>query len=240
MAEETMDREAAVRLIVENQLKDYDRNDHAERMKIGRRKAANGDLDFVLFNDPSIIFTLDELKVLVPLDRDRLNYGFSKPFDKLTAELESCTDSVRRRVLEKQIGRCSVEKGTCGKLAKNHYGLLSIPKQKGRRNHHMSQHHQALKSESLRVFRSLLETHVAKFKATTADTSVEYSGIPDDVISVIGKQAARIAIRNVNERMFRKRRKARRRQEHSRKVNAGLPVTSQKRYINRGGPYGNS
>jgi hypothetical protein len=199
MAEETMDREAAVRLIVENQLKDYDRNDHAERMKIGRRKAANGDLDFVLFNDPSIIFTLDELKVLIPLDRDRLNYI---------------------------------------KLAKNHYGLLSIPKQKGRRNHHMSQHHQALKSESLRVFRSLLETHVAKFKATTADTGVEYSGIPDDVISVIGKQAARIAIRNVNEQLFRKRQKARRRQEHSRKVNAGLTVTSAKRYINRGGPYG--
>jgi hypothetical protein len=201
MAEETMDRDVAVRLIVENQLKDYDRNDHAERMKIGRRKAANGDLNFILFNNPSIIFTLDELKVLVPLDRDRLHYI---------------------------------------KLAKNMHGLLSIPKQKGRRNHHMSQHHQALKSESLRVFRNLLETHVAKFKATTADTGVEYSGIPDDVISVIGKQAARIAIRNVNERMFRKRRKARRRQEHSRKVNAGLTVTSQKRYINRGGPYGNS
>jgi hypothetical protein len=199
MAEETMDREAAVRLIVENQLKDYDRNDHTEHMKIGRRKAAHGDPGFILFKDPSIIFTLDELKVLVPLDRDRLNYI---------------------------------------KLAKNMHGLLSIPKQKGRRNHHMSQHHQALKSESIRVFRNLLETHVAKFKATTADTGVEYSGIPDDVIGVIGKQAARIAIRNVNEALFRKRTKARRRQEHSRKVNAGTTAVSQKKYVNRGGQYG--
>jgi hypothetical protein len=201
MAEETMDRDVVVRLIVENQLKDYDRNDHAERMKIGRRKAVNGDMNFVLFNDPSIIFTLDELKVLVPLDRDRLHYT---------------------------------------KLAKNMHGLLSIPKQKGRRKHHMSQRHQALKSESIRVFAGLLETHVAKFKATFAGTGVEYSGIPDDVISVIGKQAARIAIRNVNEAQRRKHTKARRRQEHSRKVNAGLTVTSAKRYINRGGPYGTS
>ena len=131
MAEETMDREVAVRLIVENQLKDYDRNDHAERMKIGRRKAANGDLDFVMFNNPSIIFTLDELKVLVPLDRDRLNYGFLNTADKLNAELAVCVDPVRIKVLTRQIAR-GLKKGCGGTLAKNHYGLLSFPKSPSR------------------------------------------------------------------------------------------------------------
>ena len=201
MEDSQFTKEMVVKLIIENQLKDFDKHDHAERLKIAKRKGAAGNPLFIVFNNTSIEFTLDELKVLVPLERDRMNYL---------------------------------------KLAKNLHGLLSIPKQKGRRNHHMSQRHQALKSESLRVFRSLLETHVDKFKAVCVEKGLEYTGIPDSAIPEVGKQAARIAIRNVNEAQFRKRTKARRRQEHSRKVNAGLLSisTSEKNYVNRGGQYG--
>jgi len=201
MEDSQFTKEMVVKLIIENQLKDFDRHDHAERLKIAKRKGAAGNPLFIVFNNPSIEFTLDELRALVPLDRDRMKYL---------------------------------------KLAKNLHGLLSIPKQKGRRNHHMSQRHQALKCESLRVFRDVLEMHVKSFKGICAQNGQEYMGIPDDAIPEISKQAARIAIRNVNETRLRKRTKARRRQEHSRKVNAGLltKATSETRYVNRGGEYG--
>src|ERR1039458_701707 len=147
---ETFDHELMVGRLVENQLKDFDRHDHAERLKIAKRKGAAGNPLFIVFNNPSIEFTLDELKVLVPLDRDRMKYL---------------------------------------KLAKNLHGLLSIPKQKGRRNHHMSQRHQALKCESLRVFRDVLEMHVKSFKGICTQNGQEYMGIPDDAIPEISKRS---------------------------------------------------
>src|ERR1039458_7925064 len=67
-------KEMTVKLIIEKQLADFDRHDHAERLKIAKRKGAAGNPLFIVFNNPSIEFTLDELKVLVPLERDRVNY----------------------------------------------------------------------------------------------------------------------------------------------------------------------
>src|SRR5208282_6301256 len=54
--------------ILKQQEASFDRADHAERLKRGIRKG-------ILLNDPSIEYSLEELKSLVPLERDRMNYS---------------------------------------------------------------------------------------------------------------------------------------------------------------------
>ncbi len=203
----------AIAVVAKMQADQFEKQDHAERLAILKRKSTCGHAGnnplFGLY-DPKVEFTLAELKILVPLDRDRMNYDWTNEAKK-----------------------------TAGKFARNIHGFLSVPKQKGKRKPHMNLHQQALKSESLCVFTALLETHIEKFKAVCLEKGLEYTGVPNEVIPAIGQQAARIAVHNVNARDAAKRRKARCVQQHSRRVNASLPVTSQKNFINRGGQYGN-
>jgi hypothetical protein len=123
-------------------------------------------------------------------------------------------------------------------FAKNTHGLLSVPKQKGRRRPHMTQHQQAIKSASLRHFKHLMEEKAERLRVVCAKEGFEYLGVPESAIPEIGKQAAILGMREVNEQRRAKNRKARRRQQFSRGVNAGLTATSEKRYVNQGGQFG--
>ncbi len=211
-----MTRSQLVAFIRTKQQEDFDRNDKAERLAIAKRKstcghAGNNPLFGKVFDDPSIEWTLEELKALVQLDRDWLNYEWKNE-----------------------------KKGTEGVFAMNRHGLFSIPKVKGRRNPHMTKQAQDIKSASIRVFRKLFEQAGESLKATCAKEQIEYLGIPDAVIPELGKKAGRIAIREIVAANKASRRAARRRQQFSRKVNAGLITksASEKNYVNKGGAYG--
>ena len=198
------------------QQEDFDRNDKAERLAIAKRKstcghAGNNPLFGKVFDDPSIEWTLEELKALVPLDHDRLNYEWKNE-----------------------------KKGTEGVFATNRHGLFSIPKPKGRRKPHMTKKAQDIKSASIRIFRKLFEQAGEKLKAMCKTENLEYIGVPDDSLPKLGASAARIAVREVVASSNASRRKVRRRQQFSRKVNAGLITisASEKNYINKGGQFG--
>lgn len=185
-------REEAIAKVVEQQLKNHNAADRNERLqKLMRSGKYN----------PSIEYTDEELKALVPLKRDRWNYI---------------------------------------KLAKNSHGLLSFPKQHGRRKKHMTKRGQEIKSMSLQIFKGLFEERAERLKAVCKKENIEYIGVPDSAIPELGARAAKQAMQQVNEKRRRKAQKARRRQEHSRKVNAGIITvgTSEKRFVNSGGQYG--
>jgi hypothetical protein len=214
-----MTREQAVAAILARQLSSFDESDHAERLAIAKRKstcghAGNNPLFGMVFDNPSITYTLEELKAMVPLERDRLNYDWKRAEDD--------------------------PKKTCGKLAKNMYGLLAIPRPKGSRKPHMNKHQQAIKSESLRIFRRLFAEAAEKLQAVCKGENIEYLGVPDASIPALGAKAAKLALQAVADKRRAKARRARRRQDHSRRVNAGLITisTSEKRYVNRGGQFG--
>ncbi len=185
-------REEALAKVVEQQLKAFDAGDRNERLqKLMRSGKYN----------PSIEYTDAELKVLVPLKRDRWSYV---------------------------------------KLAKSSQGLLSFPKQHGRRKRHMTKRGQEIKSASLAIFKQLFEERSERLMAVCKRESIEYIGVPDSAIPELGARAAKQAVVLVNDRRRAKRDRARRRQPHSRLVNAGVITvsTSEKRFVERGGQYG--
>ena len=72
-------QEQITALIARKQQEDFDRNDHAERLMLAKRlstcgNAGNNPLFHMKFDDPSVTYSLDELKAYVPLDRDRVKY----------------------------------------------------------------------------------------------------------------------------------------------------------------------
>lgn len=207
--------EDMVALVRTNQEKDFDRHDRDERMRVLIRKASCGHAGnnplFGAYN-PSLEYSLAELRVLVPLERDRLNYSFepTKPG------------------------------GTAGKVAENRHGLCAVPHAGGRRKPHMNHKQQAIKSAAVRMFRKLVDEMSVSLRATCAEQEIEYLGIPDAMIPELGAKASRIAVREVTAQRKAHSRNKRRRQEHSRKANAGLLSTStqEAQYVNRGGKYG--
>src|SRR5271166_5875735 len=207
----------AVAIIRQNQEKDFDRNDMAERLRVGVRRskcghAGNNPLFGMVFDNPSIVYSLDELRQLVPLERDRLNYSF----------------------------KATKEGGTDGMFAVNRHGLYSVPKPHGRLNRHMNLRQQAIKSEALRVFKALMDKATETLKSVCTTDGIEYLGVPESTTQELAQKAMRFALRNVSGRRKEKSKAAHRRQEHSRKVNAGLLTlaTSEKNYVSRGGQYG--
>ena len=214
-----------VAMILKQQQEHFDKNDHAERLALAKRKSESGQpwnnpLFGMEFDNPSIEYTLEELKSLVPLERDRLNYAW-------TSTKESTKSDKNGKV-------------THGGLAKNKHGLLSMGRAHGRLKPHMNQHQQAVKSASLRIFRELFQSRAELLQATAAEQKIEYLGIPDAMLPKLGKIAAQLAIKEVRAASKQTARKANSVQQHSRKVNAGLLgiSTSQKSYVNRGGQYG--
>lgn len=211
-----MTKAEAVAKILKQQEASFDVADREERLRVGKRLAKNGkpwnNPLYGLFEDPSIEYTLAELKALVPLDRDSLNYDWTSP-----------------------------DKKTVGKFAKNVHGLLSIGRQHGRRRKRMTKHQQAIKSASLRLFKSLMETRAHELQTVCKNEGIEYLGIPDAMIPEVGALAAKLGMLEVTNRQRQKSHKARRRKEFSRKVNAGTITksASEKRYVNRGGQFGN-
>ncbi len=185
-------REEAVAKAVEQQLKNFDAADRNERLQRLMRAGKY---------NPSVEYTDAELKVLVPLKRDRWNYI---------------------------------------KLAKNSHGLLSFPKTRGRRKPHMTKRGQEIKSASLAIFKQLFEERAERLMAVCKRESIEYIGVPDSAIPELGARAAKQAIVVVNDKRRAKAQKARRRQEHSRKVNAGIITTgtAERRFVEKGGQYG--
>jgi hypothetical protein len=207
-------KQEMVAVILKKQEEDFDRRDHAERLAALKRISENGQpWNNPLFGafDPSVEYTLAELKAMVPLERDRLNYEWKNE-----------------------------DKGTQGVFAKNKYGLYSIPKGHGRIKPHMNLRRQAVKAAALRIFETLFAEAAQRLEATCKEEKIEYLGIPDAMIPELGEKAARIAIREVAAQRKATARSKRRRQEFSRRVNAGLITisASEKRYVNQGGQYG--
>lgn len=62
-----MTREQAVEMVLKHQMSAMDTRDHAERLEVGIRKG-------LITEDPSVVYTLAELKELVLLRRDRMTY----------------------------------------------------------------------------------------------------------------------------------------------------------------------
>jgi hypothetical protein len=176
----------AVAKILEQQNLSFDKSDYDERLEVGKRRAQNGrpwnNPLYGLFSDPSINYTLEKLKALVPLDRDKMRY---KTF------------------------------------AKNVHGLLSIGRAKGRRKPRMTKHQQAIKSESIRVFRGLIVARAEELKAVCKNDGIEYLGIPDALLPEISARAAKLGMAAVNNKRRAKARKANRVQQASRKTNRG-------------------
>ena len=205
-----------VATILKQQFESFDRSDHAERLAIAKRKSTcgnpgNNPLFGMEFSNPSIEHALAELKLLVPRDRDQMNYDW-----------------------------VNEGKGTHGVLALNKHGLLSVGRNKGRLKPHMNLRQQAIKSASLRIFRELFTSRAELLQATAKAENIEYLGIPDAVLPKLGKIAAQLGIKEVGGARKLKALRKRRVQQHSRKVNAGLLTTStsQKSYVNRRGEYG--
>ena len=124
------------------------------------------------------------------------------------------------------------------KLAVNHFGLYSVPKQRGRRKPHMTARQQSIKSAALRIFKQLMDDKAERLKAVCAKEGFEYLGIPDSAVPELAKQAGLRATKEYFEAKHRKTRKALRRQKFSRAVNAGTTTTSEKCFVGRGGEYG--
>lgn len=207
--------EDAVAIVRKNQEKDFDRREHTQRLTILIRKsdcghAGNNPL-FGAYN-PSLEYSLAELRTLTHIE-NRLNYSFepTKPG------------------------------GTGGVLAENKYGLYSVPKAPttARKKPHMNHRQQAIKSAAIRIFRKLVEERGTSLRATCKEQEIEYLGLPDAMIPKLGEQATRIAIREITAQRKAYSRNNRRRQEHSRKVNAGLlsVATSETNYVNRRGQF---
>ncbi len=200
------------------QERDFDKNDRAERLKILIRKSTCGHAGnnplFGAYN-PSLEYSLEELKALVPLERDRLNYGWQKLNEAGEVITEGC-------------------------YSVNKHGLYSVPRPHGRLHPRMNHRQQAIKSAAIRVFRKLVEATGASLRATCKEEQIEYLGLPDAMIPELGAKAMRIAVREVTaSRKFYTRNK-RRQQEFARRTNAGLEQKSASatRYISRGGQFG--
>ncbi len=199
-----MTREQAIEFVLAKQNFMFNESDRAERTAVAKRKGIE--------LNPSIDYTLEELKLKVPLKRDRLNYDWKNE-----------------------------DKGTSGVLAKNKHGLLATPKQKGKRKPHLNQHQQALKSATLLIFRELFEEKAERLKAVCKKEEFEYIGVPESSIPEIGARAAKMAVQVVKNNRRAERDKARRRQDFSRKVNAGTfgnAQPSERAFVNHGGQYG--
>jgi len=66
-AKPQMTREQAVEYVLGHQIKSFEQNDIKQRIQIALRKG-------IITENPSIEYTLEELKALVPLPHDRWNY----------------------------------------------------------------------------------------------------------------------------------------------------------------------
>jgi hypothetical protein len=127
------------------------------------------------------------------------------------------------------------------KLAKNSHGLLSAPKVKGKRKPHMSKHQQEIKSTTLQIFKQLFAEKAERLQAVCKTEQIEYMGVPDSAVPELGARAAKLALAELRERKHRKHQKARRRQQFSRAVNAGIfgnAQPSERNYVNKGGQFG--
>jgi hypothetical protein len=210
--------EEMVATIRKAQERDFDKHDREERLKKLIRKSSCGQpWNNPLFGayNPSLEYTLEELKILVPLERDRLSYNWVKKNEAGEVITEGC-------------------------LSVNKYGLYSVPRPHGRLKPHMNHRQQAIKSAAIRVFRKLVEETSASLRATCKEEQIEYLGLPDAMIPELGAKAMRIAVREVTATRKYYTRKNRRQQEFARRTNAGLEQksASAKRYINRGEQYG--
>ena len=204
-AKPQMTREQAVEYVLGHQIKSFEQNDIKQRIQIALRKG-------IITENPSIEYTLEELKALMPLPHDRWNYDW-----------------------------VNEEKGTRGVVAKNAHGLLAVPKQRGRRKKHMTKHQQDIKSTSLSIFKQLFAAKAERLKAVCKTEEIEYLGVPDSALPELGKQAAMQALTAVKDKAKRKRAKARRRQDFSRKVNVGtfgMNNPGERNYAERRGQYG--
>ena len=204
-AKPQMTREQAIELVLGHQTKAFEQHDRNHRLQIALRKG-------IIEADPSVEYTLEELKALVPQPQDRWNYDW-----------------------------VNEEKGTRGVVAKNAHGLLAVPKQRGRRKKHMTKHQQDIKSTSLSIFKQLFAAKAERLKAVCKTEEIEYLGVPDSALPELGKQAAMQALTAVKDKAKRKRDKARRRQKYSRAVNAGIfgmNNPAERNFVEHGGQFG--
>jgi hypothetical protein len=139
------------------------------------------------------IVTEAQLRTLVPLEGDNMRYATT-------------------------IGDRKVNP----RMAENKLGFFSWPKPRGRRKPRPTPHQQSIKSTTLGIFRKMLDSHTNVLAAEAKEQGQPFNGVPVDDINKLGAKASKLAMGVVKERGKAARRKARRTQELSRRINRGL------------------
>lgn len=210
-------REEVVGKIREGQLQQMASADRERRLKIARRgyrvNLTHDDgrpYTSVVQLGPSVIPTDEELRAMVPMPEDRLNYTWANP-----------------------------KKGTAGVVAENKYGLISVGRPHGRKKPHMSKRKQLVHGASLRIYKKLFAEAVKVAEAAAAKDGKPYAGVPEDYVQTLAAKSLRLGAREVYRSYKAQKRHERRIQQASRSVNNGLlPGNQVTGYINRGGEYG--
>lgn len=108
------------------------------------------------------------------------------------------------------------------RMATDRYGFVAFPKQSGRRKPHMSRHAHTIKNKSIAIFKTLFKLQIAEGEAAAKAKGETYNGIPTEELTKLGARAATLG--NVQATAARKlhNRRARRRQQLSRRINYGI------------------
>lgn len=126
------------------------------------------------------------------------------------------------------------------RMAASRLGFIAFPKQRGRKNRHLTKSEMAIKSASLRHFRRLFVECGDHMEAELKKKGQVYYGLPEDMLCQLGARAARLGAFEVAAHDRVARRHVRRQQALSRNINRGvLPGnTPRANYVHSGGQYG--
>lgn len=126
------------------------------------------------------------------------------------------------------------------RIAASRLGLMCFPKQRGRKNRHLTKSEMAIKSASLQIFRRLFAECAAHMEAKIKEKGEPFYGIPEDMLNQLGARAARLGAIQVGMNNRVARRHVRRQQALSRNINRGLlnGNIEPRNYVYSGGQYG--
>jgi hypothetical protein len=159
---------------------------------------------------PSVEPTDEELRAMVPLPQDRMNFAWENK-----------------------------TKGTKGTVALNAHGLISSGRPTGPRKPHMSKRKMAVHNASLRIYKTLFAEAARAAEVQAKKDNKPYVGIPEEDLKKLGFKALRLGAREVFRSIKAAQRYNRRVKDASRRVNAGLLAGNQVNgVIRRGGQFG--
>ena len=126
------------------------------------------------------------------------------------------------------------------RLASSRFGFMAFPKQRGRKNRHLTKTEMAIKSAALRIFRRLFTECAAFMEKELTSKGEQYFGIPEEMLQKLGARAARLGALEVSFHSRVARRHVRRQQALSRGINRGTIAgnTPRRNYVQAGGQFG--